>query len=276
MSFTRANPSGWTTRTQITTTQINALDINASRGIDGTAGGSYSPTSPIVIDGSGLDVTSTLSAAQLDVTTTVGVGTHLTVGGNTSLTGTLGVTGALTANSVSSLTMSGTGKVSLATRSVTRLLPLDGYFYDTQWYMSLFTYVCNISTPAPLFLPLRVPHQATLTSVAVCVIGAASLGALPGAPIRLSVTKRTLPVNILDDNESSFAGTETLVGSEVDDPVANLTDFQDAHWITWTGSSVCNRETEMYYATVTSHDTADLMKVGGLKITYSISAYDED
>lgn len=50
MSFSRANPLGWALYEVLTSAQMNALDIDHSNAIDGAGGGSYSPSSPLVID----------------------------------------------------------------------------------------------------------------------------------------------------------------------------------------------------------------------------------
>lgn len=51
MSFTRVNPGGWGLFEVLTSSQMNQLDINASRAIDGFAGGTYNNSSPIVLQG---------------------------------------------------------------------------------------------------------------------------------------------------------------------------------------------------------------------------------
>lgn len=51
MSFTRANPSGWASQDVLTHQQLNQIDINQSHGIDGVAGGSYSPSADIELPG---------------------------------------------------------------------------------------------------------------------------------------------------------------------------------------------------------------------------------
>ena len=57
MSFTRAKPSGWTDDIDtITAAQINQIDVNQSRAVDGVAGGLSTPTPAIEIGGDGLIV----------------------------------------------------------------------------------------------------------------------------------------------------------------------------------------------------------------------------
>lgn len=55
MTISRIKGSGWFPRERLTSEQTTQLDINASKGIDGTDGGTYAPTTPITVTGSGLD-----------------------------------------------------------------------------------------------------------------------------------------------------------------------------------------------------------------------------
>lgn len=59
--FSRVNPLGWALFEELTSAQMNLLDLNASRAIDGTFGGTYNPSGPINIDG-------TMSITNLSVT----------------------------------------------------------------------------------------------------------------------------------------------------------------------------------------------------------------
>lgn len=54
MTFARVKPGDWAFGERLTSAQENQLDINASRAVDGYAGGTYTPTDPIVINGDGL------------------------------------------------------------------------------------------------------------------------------------------------------------------------------------------------------------------------------
>jgi len=53
MTFSRANPSGWSTGNQLTPAQINALDLDHSRAVDGYAGGVFTPSAAIGLQGTG-------------------------------------------------------------------------------------------------------------------------------------------------------------------------------------------------------------------------------
>lgn len=56
MTFPRANPIGWALFEELTSAQMNTLDVNLSRAVDGYAGGTYAPSSPIVIQGDGMNI----------------------------------------------------------------------------------------------------------------------------------------------------------------------------------------------------------------------------
>lgn len=70
--FSRVNPIGWALFEELTSAQMNQLDINASRAIDGTFGGTYTPSGPININGT-LNVTNmSLTSATIDSLTVTG------------------------------------------------------------------------------------------------------------------------------------------------------------------------------------------------------------
>ncbi len=70
MSFSLANPTGWTTGDLLTETQINQLDAEHAAAIDGSGGGTYSLSAPLIINSA-----------------------NVTIGANLAVGGTLGVTG---------------------------------------------------------------------------------------------------------------------------------------------------------------------------------------
>lgn len=51
MTFSRVNGGGWALYETLTSAQMNALDINVSRALDGFAGGDYSPSSALKVYG---------------------------------------------------------------------------------------------------------------------------------------------------------------------------------------------------------------------------------
>src|SRR5690606_16371803 len=56
MTFTRAKPGGWQAGERLTSGQANHIDEQLAKAIDGNAGGSYAPSSPILIGGAGIRV----------------------------------------------------------------------------------------------------------------------------------------------------------------------------------------------------------------------------
>lgn len=53
MTITRVNPFGWDYKAPVTHEQLNELDDNAARAVDGVQGGQYAPTTRIDIEGEG-------------------------------------------------------------------------------------------------------------------------------------------------------------------------------------------------------------------------------
>lgn len=56
MSFSLANPTGWAIGDLLTDVQINKLDLDHSKAVDGSAGGSYTLTAPLVFTGAKVTV----------------------------------------------------------------------------------------------------------------------------------------------------------------------------------------------------------------------------
>lgn len=84
MSFSLANPTGWTTGDTLTETQINQIDAEHAAAIDGSGGGSYTLTSPLSISGDTVEIED-LSADSADIAI-AGIAS-LTVSGTSSLNG---------------------------------------------------------------------------------------------------------------------------------------------------------------------------------------------
>lgn len=88
MSFSRVNPGGWGLFEVLTSSQMNQIDINQSRAVDGFAGGTYTPSDPINFGGAGV-IINTIGGTPTftgDVTfegdVTIDSGHNLTVGGS--------------------------------------------------------------------------------------------------------------------------------------------------------------------------------------------------
>jgi len=94
MTFSRGKPTGFVTGDRLTAAQINTIDLNQSRAIDGYEGGNYTPASSLrfmsqVVIGStgyfGVESGGQL-ALQPGATATVASGATLTICGNTGFT----------------------------------------------------------------------------------------------------------------------------------------------------------------------------------------------
>jgi len=102
MSFTRANVAGWAPLEEFTAAQANTIDINQSRAIDGTGGGTYTPGAVILIAGTfGLELdapfradgTFTVNSATALFTENVQISEILQVNSAIDLNGTLDCSG---------------------------------------------------------------------------------------------------------------------------------------------------------------------------------------
>lgn len=70
MTFSRAKPTGYTDDIDtLPADEINTIDINQSRALDGTAGGPYAPSSALVIDGQGIQTNKLELDGDVDVKT---------------------------------------------------------------------------------------------------------------------------------------------------------------------------------------------------------------
>lgn len=97
MSFVRANLLGWAMFETLTSTQMNALDLDHSRAIDGHAGGTYNPSASITVNNAVIVNSTGAAAANVTAITAIGKGTGhgvLSTGGANSGTGVRGTGGA--------------------------------------------------------------------------------------------------------------------------------------------------------------------------------------
>ena len=88
MSFTRVWPgAGLAFNAPPGSANLTQLDLNVSRAIDGFAGGTYAPTNPLVLGGSGVDIAAPFAAANCASLVIANPGT-LTVNGSVAAAGT--------------------------------------------------------------------------------------------------------------------------------------------------------------------------------------------
>ena len=98
-------PGTWTDGSVVLDTEMEAIDANLVKAVDGVAGGTYAPTNPLVIGGDGLEVTGPLEASgattlgDVTVTGTLVVETEATFEDGIGITGGgLGVVGPIAAS----------------------------------------------------------------------------------------------------------------------------------------------------------------------------------
>lgn len=86
MTFSRAKPTGWTDNVDtITAAQINQIDLNQSRAIDGNAGGTYTPSGALTLGGS--------AGVTIGASNTLAVAGALNVSGTETVTGQVVLSG---------------------------------------------------------------------------------------------------------------------------------------------------------------------------------------
>jgi len=104
MTFSRANALGWALYELLTSTQMNTVDINQSRALDGYAGGTYNSSglltynnqfaiSTIPVSGDALTVNAGGTDKGIDIGVSAGIGVDVAVGTGTGVLVTGGTTG---------------------------------------------------------------------------------------------------------------------------------------------------------------------------------------
>lgn len=96
MSFSNPFSTKTAGTSTITAAEVNAAGVSISRALDGAAGGTYTPSSPLAINGSGLSTTTALSCGAASTATLAG--TNVLSGTNT-LSGPTTASGSFTASS---------------------------------------------------------------------------------------------------------------------------------------------------------------------------------
>lgn len=171
----------------------------------------------------------------------------------------------------SDLTMSGTTRVKLASRSITRVEHSPFYSEDLAvWGLNPIGEMQQLSATVSSRVagcPLRVPHGVTLTAVSVRVAPANHTG-LPAVKPRMYLRR---------PNTSSGAVVEL---GDVTDPSADITAYNAAHEITLSGlSEAIDRTANRYVVNLVGESGTDSMAnmlVIRASYTYTTTFYDED
>jgi hypothetical protein len=289
LSFTRVNPGGWVSNDLITVAQINGIDVNQSRAVDGTGGGVYTPSADIDIDGteglvvsadSGLTVTGTagliVSGTNTGLTCSASGGAAFSGAGAVAISCTNGATvsgaGTLTASCTGGLVVSGAGgitlstagaNITLASRSVTRTQSLAGApdLLFANWVSNGVDWY-NGNTGAGLFLFMdRLPHAGVITSVTVKYEGATGHAAFPGGAPATMPSLELIKVGSL--------GSTSSIGT-VSDTSASAGVYEAAHAITISGLSETTDLTTDRYVLVFTAESGINSIAGG--VIYQASA----
>lgn len=166
------------------------------------------------------------------------------------------------------VTISGTNKVKLAARSITRVQQLIVSANEVSFLADTEGSYLQQGAFGYLAAPVRIPHGATLTAVALIVQGASGHAALPTAKPSMAM------------KSMSTAGAVVTIGSTPTDPSGTVAAYEAVHQITLSGlNEVIDRVTKRYFVYLTGEGGTNFIagyKVLGVSVTYTISAMDED
>lgn len=243
MTISKVNAVGWAVGEKLTSAQANAFDTKIITALDGSGGGTYSPSGALILGGSGVH----LSGANHKVL----------------------AAGALTVESGGTLTLAGTANyVILGSRQLTRSCPWSTALSTNFASGGGYTLVHSNTSAGTVsnFLPL--PNGAQLNQVHVDVVGESS-GVVGGITMpTLSVWKFNLATNVA-----------TQIGSTYTDPSASEAAFEALHTLSVTGlTETINRVTHAYYAVITAPtggNTQSGFEISPMKVVFTTGVMDD-
>lgn len=171
------------------------------------------------------------------------------------------------------LTLSVANLLKYAPRTITRVYSLDGAQFDsTKWeFTPTGTYSWRVRTTAVdanahLTIPVRVPHNASISAVSARLVPNTGHGALPVQPtIRLVRMQRT------------GGSTETSLGSFQDNQ-GTVGAYETAHQLNLTGLGVTVDNTAYDYAIVITGESGGNalthLAIQGVTVTFAVSEQD--
>lgn len=222
MATSITKPSGWAVNEKLTSAQMTAVDINAGSGLDKRTGETDTLDSTI-------SVTGTISA---DVTDAIVVANGGSIGVESG--------GLIDVKTGGQLLLSGTNKVSLASRSVTRKMGMFHPDDPTQWTNIDGFFQTDTTSAAIAWVDLDLPHNSTLTALSVSVSAGSGHGGLPAVMPAIRAYQMT-------DSDSVAITVSTS------DTSASVGAFQSTHSISVSGLSVLiDRSTSRYALRFTS------------------------
>jgi hypothetical protein len=215
-------PGGWAFGELLTSAQVEALDASQARGVDGTGGGTYTPSVKIIINGQGLQVNSLTVTGTLSLlgNTTIGNAPSdaLSVLATSTFSAPVTLNDALTANDTVDFFADATVHTSaLFTVGGSSSIGNDSSKNLTVGATSTFNAPITANDNVEVWGDLTC-HSATTTNLAGDVtIGLNSTKSLvveSGADFNAGATLSALIVN----GESAFNGA-TALGSSTSDPI---------------------------------------------------------
>lgn len=290
MATERIKPSGWALDEPLTSAQITQLDINASKGVDSTGddtlAGDYSVLSGAILEfdsGSSLIVHGG-ATETVDGYLNVADGGKLEIenGGTLSVAGSLAIEmgGSFVASGFSTVTLSGTttasnltisgsNKLKVASRSVTRTNEHPFYFKQDWAVDSLGGYFVATTATAtnPAFCDLHVPHNVTVTNVTVHLKGASGHGALPANMPTISVL------------EIASNGYTVIAGAQADTS-STVANYENTHTVSVSDFMAAPADRTIHKYRLSVSNEAGTGSAAGLTIylvtlTYTVTEYDE-
>lgn len=233
--------STWSLRERLLYTDLNLLVVELLKAVDGNAGGTISPSAPLIVDGSsGLQVTGS---------------------------------GGLTVSGTGGLTVSGSGtaaRVKYASRSVTRarrFAPEEGTFDSTYFSFQNGGYFVqgNIGSASVVESPINgLPNGATLTAVTLALQGAITHGGAPATMPTFRVYYR--PYNSI---------TRTQIGSTATDPYTSQATYDAMHTLAVSGlSHTIDTAANTYHVVATGEAGANSivgLTLAGFTVTCTIT-----
>lgn len=256
MSFTRAKADGWIGgQDPVTAAQLNQIDLNQSRALDGNNGGTYSLGAFLQLEGSGVR----LGGANHQI---ISGGTLTLKSGGTFATEASSTTTLVGPATAADLTMTSTNKLKYASRSLTRLQ--RGWHFDVVSLTAVtppISHSVGASTQWRVYLD--VPHGAQITAIT----------------LRIDPADDTLPTNKARVDFSKHVpstGVTTPIVSYVDPSADGV--YQTNHTFGPSGltETVAN-DTTLYFIDVFPESGGDFDNYTWIStsVTYTITEQDE-
>jgi hypothetical protein len=276
LTFSRAKALGYSPGNSPTAAELNIIDLNQSRALDMTAGGTYSPAGQVVWNGSyGISFTGTTSTVYGSGTQSIfSSGSFITLASGSTVSGASGsaltmAAGSTTTlsgatNSGGTLTLTGGTKLKYNSRSIVRLSDrIDLANASTaDWVRSTSGYWSAGTANKIAFFAVHVPHGATLTQVRLWLTG--NGGALPGTQTELRVWRSNVTL-----------GTITQFGATTNDAQGSAAAYNAIHAFGVSSSMTIDRTLHTVWGQITADSLAS-SRLWGVEVTYTSTEQDED